>query len=95
MAITLKDVRHIASLAHLEFSDEEAERFTRQLGAILDYVAELDRLDTSAIEPTSHVSTTARALRDDRARPSPPHDEALANAPDADDRFFRVPKVIG
>ena len=51
MAITREEVRHIAKLANLEFGEEEQERFTRQLGAILDYVAQLDRLDTREVEP--------------------------------------------
>jgi aspartyl-tRNA(Asn)/glutamyl-tRNA(Gln) amidotransferase subunit C len=82
-------------LANLEFGDAEIERFTRQLSAILDYVAQLDRLNTDAIEPTSHVNAAAHALRDDALQPPAAHEEALANAPGTDRGYFKVPKVIG
>jgi len=95
MAITRDEVRHIAKLANLEFGDDEQDRFTRQLSAILDYVKQLDRLDTSAVEPTSHAGGDAAALRDDVAIPTLPQDEALANAPETDHGLFKVPRVIG
>ncbi len=95
MAVTRDQVRHIAKLAHLEFDDHEYDRFTQQLNAILDYVAQLDRLDTSAVEATSHMETGTHALRDDRVRPSIPREEALRNAPDSERGLFKVPKVIG
>jgi len=95
MAITRDEVRHIAKLANLEFGDDEQDRFTRQLSAILDYVKQLDRLDTRAVEPTSHAGGDAAALRDDTAVPTLPQDEALANAPEADHGLFKVPRVIG
>ncbi len=95
MAISTKDVRHIAGLANLEFGEAEIERFTRQLSAILDYVAQLERLKTDAIEPTSHVNAAAHALRDDALRPPATHEQALANAPETDRGYFKVPKVIG
>ena len=95
MAITRDEVRHIAKLANLEFGDDEQDRFTRQLSAILDYVKQLDRLDTRAVEPTSHAGGDAAALRDDAAAPTLPQDEALANAPEADHGLFKVPRVIG
>ncbi len=95
MAIGKDEVLHIAKLAHLEFSDEEISRMTRQLSSILDYVTQLDVLDTSAVEPTSHVESGAHALRDDTLLPSMSHEDALANAPEADRGLFKVPKVIG
>ncbi len=95
MAITKSEVRHIARLANLDFSEEEYDRFTQQLNAILDYVAQLDRLDTGAIEPTFHVGGGSHALREDEARGSIPQDDALKNAPEADRGLFKVPKVIG
>ncbi len=95
MAITRDEVRHIAKLANLEFGDEEQDRFTRQLSAILDYVNQLDRLDTRAVEPTAHAGGDAASLRDDAAAPTLPQDEALANAPEADHGLFKVPRVIG
>ncbi len=95
MAITRNEVLHLAKLANLEFTEEEVDRFTRQISSILDYVARLNELDTSAIEPTSHVESGSHALRDDALRPSIPRAEALANAPESDGSHFKVPKVIG
>jgi len=95
MSITRDEVRRIASLANLEFGDQEQERFTRQLGAILDYVAQLDRLDTRDVEPMSHVGQGAPALREDALRSGLDRDAALANAPETDRWLFKVPRVIG
>ena len=95
MAITLDEARHIARLANLDFSDAEFERFTRQLNSILEYMEQLNRLDTSAIEPTAYVESGAHTLRDDVVRPSISREEALANAPESDRGLFKVPKVIG
>ena len=95
MAITLDEARHIARLANLDFSDAEYERFTRQLNSILEYMEQLNRIDTSAIEPTACVESGAHALRDDVVRPSRSREEALANAPESDRGLFKVPKVIG
>ena len=95
MAISRDQVAHIARLAHLDFSEAEQERFTREMNAILEYVALLDRLDTSAIEPTSHVEEGSRAWRDDHAGGSIPHDDALRNAPESGEGHFKVPRVMG
>ena len=95
MAIGRDEVLHIAKLANLEFSEEEVDRFTRQLSSILDYVARLNELDTSAIEPTSHVGGGSHTLRDDARVSSIPREETLANAPESDGSHFKVPKVIG
>jgi len=95
MPITRDEVRHIARLANLEFSDEEQERFTRQLSAILDHVAHLDRLDTAAVEPTSHAGEDASPLRDDVPEPTLSTEEALANAPESARGLFKVPRVLG
>lgn len=95
VAITREQVRHIARLANLEFSDAEQERFTRQLSAILDHVETLNRLDTSAVEPTAHAGGDAVLLRDDALRPTLDRDAALAVAPDADRGLVKVPRVLG
>ena len=95
MAIGKSEVRHIAKLANLDFSEEEIGRFTQQFNSILEYVARLDALDTSAIEPTSHVDSGSHALRDDVLVPSISREEALANAPESERGHFKVPKVIG
>jgi len=95
MTISRDEVLHIATLANLEFSEAELGRITQQLGSILAYVAQLEALDTSSVEPTSHVESGAHALREDALAPSIPREEALANAPEPDRGLFKVPRVIG
>lgn len=94
MKITRAEVEHVARLARLELSAEEAETFTGQMDAILAYVDKLNELDTTGITPTSHAVPVENAFRPDEERPSIGIDNALANAPDRVDGFFRVPKVI-
>ncbi|PYV08409.1 MAG: Asp-tRNA(Asn)/Glu-tRNA(Gln) amidotransferase GatCAB subunit C [Acidobacteria bacterium] len=96
MAITRDEVLKIAALAHLHFSEEEIRAFTGQFERILDYVAKLEEVDVTGVEPTSHVSAAegAQLLRADEVRPSLPVSEALANAPDAGHGHFKVPKVL-
>jgi len=94
MALTLAEVDHIASLARLQLTDEEKARFREQLSSILDYMAMLRRLDTSAIEPTATVLPLRTVLRPDVVTPSLPVGELLALAPAAEARMFRVPPVL-
>jgi aspartyl-tRNA(Asn)/glutamyl-tRNA(Gln) amidotransferase subunit C len=88
------DVEHIAQLAKLRLSEEEKEKFGSQLSSILAYVETLNELDTSGVEPTSHVLAIGNIMREDALKPSLPTDEALLNAPDRGDNFYRVPKII-
>ncbi len=110
MKVTEKDVAYVADLANLDLTDEERTSMLRDLNSILDYIDRLNELDTSDVPPMAQVSNRygvdqakqgserfAYAAREDvleGLRKSLPHDEALANAPDADEDFFRVPKVI-
>jgi aspartyl-tRNA(Asn)/glutamyl-tRNA(Gln) amidotransferase subunit C len=110
MKVTDKDVAYVAELANLELTAEERVGMLRDLNSILEYVDRLSELDTSNVAPMAQVSDRygvdeskqgserfAYANREDileGLRKSLPHDEALANAPDADERFFQVPKVI-
>jgi len=94
MALTLTEVEHIAALARLRLTDEERARYREQLSAILDYMAMLKRLDTSAIEPTATVLPLRTVLRTDVVTPSLPAGELLANAPAAEAQMFRVPLVL-
>ena len=110
MKVTEKDVAYVAGLATLELTAEERARMVRDLNSILDYVERLNELDTSKVPPMAQVSDRygvdesgrgserfSYASRDDvleGLRKSLPHDVALANAPDSDGTFFRVPKVI-
>jgi aspartyl-tRNA(Asn)/glutamyl-tRNA(Gln) amidotransferase subunit C len=94
MAITREEVRRIALLARLRFSEDEEKQLTEQLGNILQHMAALERLDTSAIEPMAHTLNIVNALRDDRVTNQRNTRALLANAPAADDDFFVVPKII-
>jgi aspartyl-tRNA(Asn)/glutamyl-tRNA(Gln) amidotransferase subunit C len=110
MKVTDKDVAYVAELANLELSNEERTGMLRDLNSILDYIDRLNELDTSDVPPMAQVSDRygvdeakqgsdrfSYASREDileGLRKSLPHEEALANAPDADDEFFKVPKVI-
>jgi len=98
MKITRKDVEYVAALAHLELTPEETERMREQLDSILTYIDKLNELDTGKVEPMAQVlsaeSRSEAAWRDDAPRPALPRPDALAAAPDAQEPFFKVPKVI-
>lgn len=91
---TREQVRKVAMLSRLEFSDAEADAFADQLGRILDYVEKLSALDTTDVEPTSHALTRVNVMRKDEVRPSLTNEQALANAPEAEAQCFRVPPII-
>ena len=94
--LTKADVELIAALAHLELSESETERFTRQLDEILAYFDRLRQIDTTGVAPTTHPVTAVPVMRADAPHLSMPRDKAMANAPDSDSTgLFRVPKVIG
>jgi aspartyl-tRNA(Asn)/glutamyl-tRNA(Gln) amidotransferase subunit C len=94
MAVTIKDVEHIAKLANLEFTDAEKEKFTHQLNQILEYVEQMNKLDTSHVEPLSHVIELSNVFRADEVKQGVSTEEALKNAPSKTEKFFKVPKVI-
>ncbi|MCL5063073.1 MAG: Asp-tRNA(Asn)/Glu-tRNA(Gln) amidotransferase subunit GatC [Nitrospiraceae bacterium] len=94
MKITNEDVKHIARLSRLHLSDEETDTFSGQLSSIMEYVEQLNSLDTGNIEPTSHVIPLNNVMRDDILMTSLPVEEALKNAPDSTEKFYRVPKII-
>ena len=93
--ISRDDVAHVAHLARLELSDDELDRFTEQLGAILDHAQDVAALDTAGVPPTAHPLPIENVLRDDDVRPSLDRDEVLSQAPAADGPFFRVPRILG
>ncbi|VAX30838.1 Aspartyl-tRNA(Asn) amidotransferase subunit C @ Glutamyl-tRNA(Gln) amidotransferase subunit C, partial [hydrothermal vent metagenome] len=88
------DVEHIARLARLGLNEDEKNIYGAQLNDILDYVDKLNELDTSGVEPTSHVIPVSNVFRDDVPGTSLPREEALRNAPRVSDGFYRVPKII-
>jgi aspartyl-tRNA(Asn)/glutamyl-tRNA(Gln) amidotransferase subunit C len=94
MAITLEDARWIAHLARLELSDAELSLLTPQLSAILDYVQQLQAVNTDGVEPLARPLPLKNVFRPDEARPSLPVDEALANAPRRSGDFYSVPAVF-
>ncbi len=87
-------IEHIAHLSRLSLSDKEKELFGGQLESILSYMEKLNELDTRDIEPTSHVIAISNITRDDVQRPSLDREDALMNAPDKTEKFYRVPKII-
>jgi aspartyl-tRNA(Asn)/glutamyl-tRNA(Gln) amidotransferase subunit C len=91
MAISRDEVLHVARLARLDLTEEEIERFGRQLDAILDAVGKVAELDLTDVEPTAHPLELVNVWGEDEPRPSLPLDEVFANAPDRDGNFFRVP----
>jgi aspartyl-tRNA(Asn)/glutamyl-tRNA(Gln) amidotransferase subunit C len=95
VSVTIKDVEHVAELARLSFTDEEKQKLTSQLNEILQYMEQLNSIDTGAVEPLAHVIDLSNVFRDDSLVPCVSREEALKNAPSKTDRFFKVPKVIG
>ena len=91
MAITREDVLHVARLARLEIPEGEVDRVRDELGAILEAVGKVAELDLSDVEPTAHPLDVVNVWAEDEPRPSLPVDEALANAPDREGGFFKVP----
>ncbi len=94
MKLNRKDVEHVALLSRLELSEQELDKFTGQLDAILEYIDVLNQVDTSAVEPMAHVLEIRNVMRADEVQPSLPREAALQNAPDAEDGFFKVPKIV-
>jgi aspartyl-tRNA(Asn)/glutamyl-tRNA(Gln) amidotransferase subunit C len=88
------DVRYVARLARLDLTDEEASHFQTQLTDVLGYIAALDRLDVTGLEPTIHAEETETFGRADAARPGLTADEALANAPASANGLFLTPRVV-
>lgn len=87
-------VRHIGHLARLRLTDPDVERFAAQLSDILDYADQLNRIDTSDVEPTAHPLPVQNVLRDDEGRPPLGAKALLANAPRQEAGHFALPKVL-
>jgi len=92
--ITRADVEHVARLARLALTDDELERFTDQLGSILDHAAAVAALDLGDVTPTAHPLELRNVLRPDEPRPGLARDEVLAEAPATEDGRFRVPRIL-
>ena len=94
MSLTAEQVRWVAHLARLELTAAELETMTQQLGAILDYVRQLQGVPTEGVEPLAHPLPVQNVFRDDAPAPSLPVEAALANAPDRRGDFYGVPAVL-
>jgi len=92
--ITKKDVEHVAMLARLEIEEGQKEVFTEQLNNILEHISKLNEVNTDNVPPTYHVLPQKNVWREDKALPSTPREDALANAPEQENGCFKVPKVI-
>lgn len=95
MKISRAEVEHIADLARLELGEREIEQLQKDLSQILEYVGQLNELDTSDVLPTSHVVVKGDVLSEDKTRPSFPREDVLANAPRTQEGFFRVHAIFG
>jgi len=87
-------IEHLAQLARLSVSTDEKILFASQIDSILNYMEKLNELDTRDIEPTSHVIQLSNVVREDLPQASLDREDALMNAPDRTDKFYRVPKII-
>ena len=94
MSLSADDVRWVAHLARLELSDAELETMTRHLSTILDYVDQLQQINTDNVEPLAHPLPIHNVFREDELAPSLPVDDALENAPDRRGDFYGVPAVL-
>ncbi len=94
MTLTLDEVRHIARLARLSLTLEEERRFQQQLSSILEHAARLSQVDTTAIPPTASVLPLQARLRPDVSRPAASRPSILANAPEAEGDYFRIPPIF-
>lgn len=92
--ISNADVEYVAKLAHLSFSEEEKEDVAVKLGSILNYMQQLRNIDTTGVELTTHVLPLANVFREDTIKPGLSNEAALANAPEKDGNFFKVPKIL-
>jgi aspartyl-tRNA(Asn)/glutamyl-tRNA(Gln) amidotransferase subunit C len=95
MKISKEDVIHVAHLARLELDEAAVDKFSHQIGTILDYVDTLNCLDTTGVSPTSHAISLTNAFREDEIRKQLDLELALSNAPERDEGTFLVPRVIG
>ena len=92
--ISTEDVKHVAHLARLAVTEEEAEQMRKELDAIITFAEQLNELDTTNVKPTSHVLKMVNVMREDRATEGLPVEEVVKNAPDQQDGYIRVPSIM-
>ncbi|MFK8183891.1 MAG: Asp-tRNA(Asn)/Glu-tRNA(Gln) amidotransferase subunit GatC [Phormidesmis sp.] len=93
--IDIEQVRKVASLARLELTDAEEQQFTGQLNSILDYVQQLDELDTKDVPPTTRAIEVSNITRPDKLETFAAREDLLESAPEREEDFFKVPKILG
>lgn len=91
--ITIKDVEHVAKLARLELTEEEKELYTKQLGDVLKYVEQMNEVDTSNVKPMTQVIDFCNVMREDKVVQEISKEALMANAPEEENGFFKVPKI--
>ena len=91
--ITIQDVEHVAKLARLDLTEEEKVKFSKQLGDVLKYVDQMNEVDTANVEPLSHPIDFVNVMRDDVVHYEQTKEQLMANAPDEENGFFKVPKI--
>ena len=94
MAITLQDVEYVARLSKLEIAEEKKQQVAVKLSAIIDYMQQLQEIDVSSVEPTTHVLPLTNVFREDKIAPCLPREQALALAPESEEGFFKVPSIL-
>ncbi len=94
MKISREEVEHVALLARLAISSEEKDMFTEQLNVILEYVDQLNELDTTDVKPTSHVIPVKNVMREDQVETHLTQEEALKNAPEKEEGYIKVPRIV-
>ena len=94
MTLSEKDVHYVAKLARLEVADAEVAKYTQQLGNILQYIEQLNKLDTTQVEPLTHVLDMKNVFRKDEVTPSLTQGEVLSNGPEVQSGHFKVPKIM-
>lgn len=94
MSLSLDEVRKVAHLARIQLTPEEEEKFAGQLNSILDYVEQLRELDVEGVEPTTRAIDVSNVMRDDVREVYGDREAILSGAPDRDESFFKVPKIL-
>ena len=94
MPLSEKDVQYVAKLSRLEITDQETAKYTQQLANILEYVEQLNKLDTSKVEPMTHVLDLKNVFREDELKPSLTQGEVLSNGPELQSGHFKVPRIM-
>lgn len=94
MALTIKEVEHVAQLARLNLTEEEKVKFAQQLSTVLDYADTLNAISTEGVEPLIHILPIRNVFREDQRKPSMEREEILANAPLAEGFQYKVPKIM-